>query len=88
MTVDKAFFEALCAPTERPVHPATDFLMKKVGHNLLAAIMRPVNAVAWMLLSLHPAQPGRRDYSILKTSGQKNFYDFLCKKLLPEVGRC
>ena len=89
--MEKAFLEALCARTELPSHPATGFLMKKMGHNLLTAIMRRGNAVAWMLLSLHPTQPVRRDYSdysILKTSGQKKFYDFFCKKLLPEVGRC
>jgi hypothetical protein len=39
VTVDKAFFQALCAPTERPCGGGT-------GHNLLTAIMRWGRALA------------------------------------------
>ena len=47
-----------------------------------------MHALAWMLLALQgPARPARRDYSLVKPSGQKKFYDFFCKKLLPEAGQ-
>ena len=40
VTVDRAFFAALCTPAERPRPPSADFVLTKVGHNLLTAIMR------------------------------------------------